>query len=568
MSEEFNEETSNEIEDLRRYIEELTAFFPFAFCMVNPLDFMLDANNSFQELTGYEKMEVIGESVDFLFEEKKEIESLKKEVPKSSSIVEREVTLLTKKQKKIPVRISSLARKDDEGNFSGYFLTIVDITESKRFTEELERKVQERTKELEEAKEKLEEAGKILEIKVQARTRELTELNERLEDEVAERTKELKERAEQLEMRAQEMEDAKSALLNILEDVDHSYKEAEKERKKTSAIIDNFVDGLILFSQEKTLSLINPKAEEIFQVKSKDVRKRDIKELGQLPEMKPVMEVIKIGTRNIFREEMQLGDLFFEVTTIPIKRKKKKMGTLVTIHDITREKRIEKIKSEFVSVAAHQLRTPLSGIKWTLLTIMEEVEDLPEDHMGFVEKAYQANERMVRLVNDLLNVSRIEEGRYMYDPEEADILELIEPIIETTKEKTKEKGLKFEVVKPQKEIPKMKVDKEKIGIIVQNFLDNAIKYSKKGKITLKIERLKEKIKVSVKDTGVGIPKEHQERMFSKFFRAANVQRMETEGSGLGLFIAKNIVEAHGGEIGFSSKEGKGSTFFFTLPVKK
>ncbi len=565
-NEQFTEEANNEIEDLRRYIEELTAFFPFAFCMVNPLDFILDANNAFQELTGYEKMEVIGKEVDFLFKEE-EIKELKEKVPESRSVIEKEATLTTKRGKQVPVKISVLARRDEDDNFSGYFFTISDITEEKKFTEELERKVQERTEELEKAKEKLEESEAILEVKVRARTRELRELNERLEKEVEKRTKELQERAEQLEVRAKEMEDSKSALLNILEDVDHSFKQAEKEKKKTSAIIDNFVDGLFLFDRQGNLSLANPKIEEIFGVKEKDIVRRNIRELATMPELRQVMDIINIEAKKISRKEMEVGNLFFEVTTIPIKRDKNSMGTLITVHDITREKLIEKMKSEFVSVAAHQLRTPLSGIKWTLLAIIDEV-DIPEEQMQFVNKAYEANERMVNLVNDLLNVSRIEEGRYVYEPEYIDFMEVIDPIVETYKEKIEEKGINFEFKKPKKEIPKIKVDKEKIGMIVQNFLDNAAKYTSEGKISLIMEVIDNKLKVSVADTGAGIPEDQQKRMFGKFFRAANVMRMETEGSGLGLFIAKNIVESHGGKIGFTSEEGKGSTFYFTLPLKK
>ncbi len=567
--EEFIEETSDEIEDLRRYIEEFTAFLPLAFCMVNPLDFILDANQSFQTLTGYEKMEVIGSGVDVLFKNKKEIENFKNKIPESDSAQEMETILTAKDGKSIFVRISALSRRDDEGNFSGYFLTITDITETKRFTEELEKQVKKRTKELEDAKERLEESEAVLEVKVKARTREFVELNERLEDEVKKRTKELEEKANELTLKAKDMEDSKSALLNILEDVDQSFKETERERRKTSAIINNFVDGLLLFDRNNRLSLINPKAEEIFDVKSRDIAKRTIKELVTFPTLKPVIKIIGTDMKKIFRKELEFNeDTFLEITTIPVKREGKPMGILVTVHDITREKRIERIKSEFVSVAAHQLRTPLSGIKWTLRTILDEAEDIPEEQVGFIQKAYDANERMVNLVNDLLNVTRIEEGRYIYKPEEGDLMEVVRPIIDSYAEKIKEKGLKFEINEPPKRLPGVKIDKEKIGMIVQNFLDNAMKYTKKGKVVLDVKLLDSKVKISVTDSGVGIPEDQQERLFNKFFRAANVMRMETEGSGLGLFIAKNIVEAHGGEVGFTSKEGEGSTFFFTLPVGK
>lgn len=126
--EDLIDDQSGELEDLRRYIEDFTSFLPLAFCMVNPLDYILDSNKSFQDITGYEKMEVIGNSVDSLFENKGKIESFIAKVASRKDIVEEEAVLLTKEKRKIPVKISALSRKDDEGNFSGYFLTITDIT--------------------------------------------------------------------------------------------------------------------------------------------------------------------------------------------------------------------------------------------------------------------------------------------------------------------------------------------------------------------------------------------------------------------------------------------------------
>ncbi len=569
--EDLIDEQSGELEDLRRYIEDFTSFLPLAFCMVNPLDYILDSNKAFQDMTGYEKMEIIGNNVDTLFTNKGKTEAFIARVVSRKGVVEEEMNLLTKEKREIPVKVSALSRKDDEGNFSGYFLTVTDITESKRFEEELERKIKERTEELEKAKEKLEDAEKVLEIKIAARTRELEEVNEKLEVRVKERTEEIEEKAKELEKKAEEMSQTQTALLNLAEDTDQASKDAEEEKEKTMAIIQNFLDGLFFFDAKKELILANPKAEEMFDVKARDVLGRSTKELKTFPTFKPLIKVVGEDVKEVFREEITTeNEMFFEITSIPIKKDKKDVGTLINIHDITREKSIEKIKSEFVSVAAHQLRTPLAGIKWTLQTILEEEEDaeIPEEIIGFIRKAYEANDRMVNLVNDLLNVTRIEEGRYVYEPEELDFMEVVNPVIEAYKEHIENKGLKFNIQESEEELPRVKVDREKIGIVIQNFLDNAMKYTSEGEIDLVIEHVKGKIRVSVKDSGVGIPDDQQKRLFNKFFRAANVQRMDTEGSGLGLFIAKNIIESHGGKVGFSSKAGEGSTFFFTLPANK
>ena len=228
------------------------------------------------------------------------------------------------------------------------------------------------------------------------------------------------------------------------------------------------------------------------------------------------------------------------------------------------------MKTEFVSIAAHQLRTPLSAIKWTLRMILDgDLGKVPKSQKEFLQKTYQSNERMIRLINDLLNVTRIEEGRFLYNVQNEDIIELTEKVIVPLKELAQHKSLKFDFKKPKQKIPKVKIDKEKISLAVQNLVDNAIHYTQKGSIevSIKFSQEKKEILFSVRDTGIGIPKSQRKRVFSRFFRAANAIKTETEGTGLGLFIAKNIIEAHGGKIWFESEENKGTTFYFTLPVK-
>jgi signal transduction histidine kinase len=295
---------------------------------------------------------------------------------------------------------------------------------------------------------------------------------------------------------------------------------------------------------------------------------KSILELSQFPGFKPIAEVVGEEMKGIFRKEFPIReDLILEVTTAPIMREEEKIGTLMILHDVTREKMIERMKTEFVSISAHQLRTPLSAIKWTLKMFLDgDLGELTKEQREFLEKTYKSNERMINLINDLLNVTRIEEGRYLYRPVLADIVPICQSVIDSYKDEIEKKNLKFEFKKP-KELPKVRVDIEKISLAIQNLLENAILYNLPGgKIEISLELKENKVEFSIKDTGIGIAKDQQSRVFTKFFRAPNAMRMETEGSGLGLFITKNIIEAHGGEIWFESEEGKGSTFYFTLPV--
>jgi signal transduction histidine kinase len=226
------------------------------------------------------------------------------------------------------------------------------------------------------------------------------------------------------------------------------------------------------------------------------------------------------------------------------------------------------MKTEFVSISAHQLRTPLSAIKWTLKMFLDgDLGELTKEQREFLEKTYQSNERMISLINDLLNVTRIEEGRYLYRVVLTDIVKICQSITDSYKEEIKKRNLKMVFHKPKK-LPMVKVDVEKISLAIQNLIENSIRYTPAGgEIEIFLKEKKNEIEFSIKDTGIGIPKDQQHRVFTKFFRAPNATKMATEGSGLGLFITKNVVEAHGGKIWFESEEGKGTTFYFTLPIK-
>jgi len=385
----------------------------------------------------------------------------------------------------------------------------------------------------------------------------------------------LKQKTKELEKLITQREELVKALMNILEDTEEARRKAEEERDKTRTIISNFVDGLLVFDKENKLSLINPRAERFLGVKTEKIIGKSILELAKNFRLNPLIGLVKEKSglnqeiKKVYRQELFVSEeLVLEVSTTPIISEEEKLGTLVILHDITREKMIEKMKTEFVSIAAHQLRTPLSAIKWSLKMLLEgDLGTISKEQREFIEKTYKANERMIALINDLLNVSRIEEGKFLYRPVLSDIEAITQSVINFYKEEIEKKKIKFNFRKPKKKIPRVKVDVEKIKLAIQNLLENAIRYTPiGGRITISLKTNKKTVKFQIKDTGIGIPKKQQERIFTKFFRGANAIRMETEGSGLGLFITKNIIEAHGGKIWFESEEGKGTTFFFTLPL--
>ncbi|MDP2736977.1 MAG: HAMP domain-containing sensor histidine kinase [bacterium] len=235
-----------------------------------------------------------------------------------------------------------------------------------------------------------------------------------------------------------------------------------------------------------------------------------------------------------------------------------------------RSEMISKLKSEFISIAAHQLRTPLSAINWVLdMIIKGDVGSINKDQNDLLDKANESNKRMISLVDDLLNVTKIEEGRFGYVFSASDMVEVIKRLIIDSSLMAKKMQVEVIFNEPKAKLPQVRLDNNKIKIAINNLIGNAIKYSKPGgKVIISAKFYKNHyIEVVIKDQGIGIPKSNLGSLFTKFFRASNAVKKQTEGSGLGLFISKNIILNHGGKIWAESKENIGSTFHFTIPTE-
>lgn len=344
----------------------------------------------------------------------------------------------------------------------------------------------------------------------------------------------------------------------------------EKERSKIAEIITNFVDGLLMLDDSNRIYLINPRAEEFLNIKKDRVLKKTIGELVRpSPSLRRLGKFLQTRNFSFSREELIADeDFVLEASAILMKADKRNFSTLIILHDVTREKRIERVKSEFVSIAAHQLRTPLTGIKWSLNALLEEdLGKLGKDQKKLVSDGYDATLRLIELINDLLDTARIEEGRFGFRFINQSITPMVERVFKRYRSIAKEKGISLNLELPKDKLPSMNLDEEKIGIVIDNLIDNAIKYTIPGG-TVRIQVVKDKQHVTIRviDTGIGIPKSQYHRVFTKFFRAVNAQLAETSGTGLGLYVARNIVTEHKGTFSFESKENKGSTFSFSLPI--
>ena len=231
--------------------------------------------------------------------------------------------------------------------------------------------------------------------------------------------------------------------------------------------------------------------------------------------------------------------------------------------------RISKAKSEFISITSHQLRTPLSAIKGYLSMIAEGIYgEIPERLKKPLKNVYLSNERLIKLVNDLLDISRIEAGKMEMKFERTNLEELINEVISELEVEAKKKGLYLKFEKPKEKLPQILIDKEKIRQIILNIIDNAIKYTKEGGATIKLKRVGNFLQIAVSDTGIGMTKEEIAKLFESFSRGAGGRKSWVEGAGLGLYISKKLIDLHQGKIWAESEgRGKGSTFYIELPIK-
>ena len=227
-----------------------------------------------------------------------------------------------------------------------------------------------------------------------------------------------------------------------------------------------------------------------------------------------------------------------------------------------------RLKSEFIGVVSHQLRAPLSNLKWVNEFLksgrLGKVEEKQAEYFKILE---ENTNRMEELISDLLTVSKIERGKLPLHKTEFSLLNLTQQIISEFKVLAQTSNAEIKLEVPQT-LPQSFADPDQIKLVIENLLDNAIRYIKdKGEVKITIETKDRQLLFRIKDNGVGIPKKDQKYIFQRFFRSRNILKYQTQGSGLGLYIAKSIVERSGGKIGFTSKENIGSTFWFTLPIK-
>ncbi len=244
------------------------------------------------------------------------------------------------------------------------------------------------------------------------------------------------------------------------------------------------------------------------------------------------------------------------------------IGCVVVFRDFSRERELEKAKDTFLSIAAHQLRTPLGSMRWNLeMLLAEDVGSLDPEVKKVITQIYENDKRLINLVNDLLNVSRIDQKRVAFEPILTDIIGLTRNIIKEVDGLAKKRSIKIDFIFDIRHAFEITIDKKRYIEAIENLLSNAIKYSQfGGQVTIAIDRMANRmVQITITDSGIGIPEKDKGNIFAKFFRAENAIKSETEGTGLGLYVVKSYIEDMGGQISYTSTENKGTTFKVLIP---
>lgn len=263
------------------------------------------------------------------------------------------------------------------------------------------------------------------------------------------------------------------------------------------------------------------------------------------------------------------GEIYFaQINITPVLDSKGEVEFFVGIErDITYFKEMDRVKNEFISITSHQLRTPLSSIKWLCELFWNgDLKGLSNDQKKIMQKVQNENDRLIKLVNSLLNISRIESDKIVITPSLTDIPQLVDKVLDDFKELIKSKKQTVEIKFPV-ETPKLFVDAKLMGEALSNLISNAHKYTPEGgRLWVKGKIVGNELIISVTDNGIGIPVNDQHRIFEKFFRAENALLKQTNGSGLGLYFVKWVAESHGGRVWFESTENVGTTFYLAFPI--
>ena len=369
---------------------------------------------------------------------------------------------------------------------------------------------------------------------------------------------------EVLQSRTEELERARGRL-----------SEQVRNTRKFQQAVESATDAIVILSPEGEIVYANPSWEKLVGYSLAEARGRKFDFPYEKNTPKKIKEKMYAAMRagDVFVTEEAVGEkksgdtYAAEVALFPVKDAGRTIFHTFVQQDITKRKEIDRAKTEFVSLASHQLRTPLSAIRWYAEMLLDgSAGSLSDLQKKYVKEIYKANLRMIELVGALLNVSRIDLGTFAIDPSPVRLREVVDEALGELKHDIDKKNIRIAYTYDEK-LPVIPLDRKLIRMVFQNLLSNAVKYTPAGgEIRIDIRRDGDRAVFRISDTGIGIPEKDKKRIFSKLFRADNAKEVDSGGTGLGLYIVKAIMERSGGDIRFESEEGKGTTFYGIIPL--
>ncbi len=359
-------------------------------------------------------------------------------------------------------------------------------------------------------------------------------------------------------------------------------KELRVKNAKDDAILESMDDGLLVTDAEGRVTYVNRMAElltgltDVVGKVATDTVSLFDKTGALVPKNEhPVSIVLKKKSRfdpasdpEFTLKHVDGTETALQIRATPILRGQQLLGVVVILRDISEERKIDHMKSEFISLVSHQLRTPLSSIRWYLeMLLTDESSALTPDQRSYAQQAAESNARMVHLINALLNVSRIEMGKFKMSPEAIDLQQLVQAIKTSFSLEMQQRDVTIDMKIPAENCS-VRSDRGLVELILENLLSNAIKYSKTGtsvKVTMEADASRGDIVCVISDTGIGIPALEQQQIGKKLFRGTNAKTSDTTGNGLGLYISMIAAESIGAEISFESEQNTGTSFTVRIP---
>ncbi|PIR43627.1 hypothetical protein COV24_01715 [candidate division WWE3 bacterium CG10_big_fil_rev_8_21_14_0_10_32_10] len=342
------------------------------------------------------------------------------------------------------------------------------------------------------------------------------------------------------------------------------------EKSKLTTMVESLVDGVFFIDKSMKVLVSNTSAKHMLGLKKKNITILDIiSALEDIGIKDKIAQGFKLS-KSFVIPDSEIGLKHLKIIITPVLGDKKPLGVVLLIQDITRQKQLEKMRDDFTSMMVHDLRAPLTVMVGSSDILMKKEKQLTQEQKTrLLFDLKKGANSLLDIVNDLLDVAKMENGKYEVTKSLQDLNDFVVKKADYYRGLIEERGLVYKI-NPLKNSVLVNFDENLIGRVLSNLLSNANKYTESGSITIdmKVDSKKEYVKVSVTDTGVGISREAQKMLFNKFEQLRNPVDSKQKGTGLGLVIAKNIVESHGGKIGINSVEGKGSTFWFTLPIYK